>query len=115
MEHKLRWFLGANTPTGLNSLYESFRRDEALERCWLLKGGPGCGKSTIMTRVAERAERAGLGVEYIHCSGDPDSLDGMYVPERRFAIFVATAPQGSVPGIKFEVFCSSGQFRTKVG
>ena len=96
MEHKLRWFLGANTPGGLNSLYESFRRDEALERCWLLKGGPGCGKSTLMARVAERAEQAGMQVEYIHCSGDPDSLDGVYILQKHYAIFDATAPQESV-------------------
>ena len=97
MENKLRWFLGSNTPTGLCSLCEPFRQAEALETCWLLKGGPGCGKSTLMARVARRLEAAGERVEYIYCSGDPDSLDAVYAPERHFAIFDATAPQESVP------------------
>lgn len=97
METKRNWFLGANTPAGLYSLYESFRKEAALERCYLLKGGPGCGKSTLMSRVAARLEAAGETVEYIHCSGDPDSLDGVYAPERHTALFDATAPQGSVP------------------
>ena len=33
-----------------------------------------------MTQVAQAALAEGYGVEYILCSGDPDSLDGIYIP-----------------------------------
>ena len=86
METKLptRFFLGANSPGGFQSLYSEFT-DPDSETLYILKGGPGCGKSTLMRSVGRAAEEAGLSVEYIHCSGDPMSLDGVRVPERGLA------------------------------
>ncbi|MCQ2420706.1 MAG: hypothetical protein MJ118_06190, partial [Clostridia bacterium] len=73
-------FLGANTAKGFYSLYDSFCSgpDDFL---WVLKGGPGCGKSSFMRKIGKAAEDAGLDVEYVICSGDPDSLDGIYIPQ----------------------------------
>ena len=64
------FFLGANSREGFYSLYDSFvnvRKDDFL---WLIKGGPGCGKSSFMRRIGKAAETKGLDVEYIRCSGD---------------------------------------------
>ena len=36
----------------------------AQERRYIIKGGPGCGKSTLMRRIAHEAEQRGLEVEY---------------------------------------------------
>ena len=68
---------------------------------WVLKGGPGCGKSTLMKRIGSAAEAEGEQVEYIHCSGDPDSLDAVSVPLRGFAFVDGTAPhviEAACPG-----------------
>ncbi len=87
-----RFFLGANSKYGFSSLYDSFTDQSAGDFLWVIKGGPGCGKSSFMKRVGAAAEQAGLRAEYILCSGDPDSLDGVYFPERRVAYVDGTAP-----------------------
>ena len=48
-------------------------------------GPSGSGKSTFMRIIADSARKAGMSVEYIHCSGDPDSLDGIRIPEKHIA------------------------------
>ena len=88
----VRFFLGANSAKGFASLYDSFPDPAAGDFLWVIKGGPGCGKSTFMKRIGAAAEATGLSVEYILCSGDPDSLDGVYLPERRVAYVDGTAP-----------------------
>lgn len=70
-EHRVQYFLGANAPDGFYSLYPQLIDLERARAVYILKGGPGCGKSTLMRRVGERMEQAGLETEYILCSGDP--------------------------------------------
>ena len=87
-------FLGANSAQGFYSLYDqllSGRFNDLL----ILKGGPGCGKSTLMRRVAEELTAAGQIPVYVHCSGDPDSLDGVLFPKLRAALVDGTAPHGT--------------------
>ena len=86
------YFLGANGPKGFVSLYREFCSPDSGNFLWVIKGGPGCGKSTLMKRVAAAAEERGLQVEYIRCSGDPDSLDAILLPEKKTAIVDGTAP-----------------------
>lgn len=93
----IRYFLGANSPQGFYSLYDQLIDPAQARAVYILKGGPGCGKSSLMRRVAARAEEAGCEVEYIHCSGDPDSLDAVVFPALRTAIVDGTAPHGAVP------------------
>lgn len=87
-----RFFLGANAKTGFSSLYDGFVSPVAGDFLWVIKGGPGCGKSSFMKRLGAAAQDAGLHVQYILCSGDPDSLDGVYFPEKRVAYVDGTAP-----------------------
>ena len=91
-EPQVRFYLGANSPTGFYSLYDQLIDPEEAEDLMILKGGAGCGKSTLMKYVADQAEKRGLQVEYIPCSGDPESLDAILLPERRAAIVDGTAP-----------------------
>lgn len=95
-EHKCRYFLGANSPRGFYSLYDQLIDPEKARAIYILKGGAGCGKSTLMRHVARMLEERGDEVEYIHCSGDPDSLDGIVIPERAAAIVDGTAPHSAV-------------------
>lgn len=93
----IRYFLGANTASGFYSLYEEFIDPSDGDFTWFIKGGPGNGKSTFMRRAAEAAEEAGYQVEYALCSGDPDSLDGIYIPALKLGYVDATSPHVQEP------------------
>ena len=90
------YFLGANSGEGFASLYSSFppEKDTMLH---IIKAGPGTGKSTFMRKIGKKAEEAGLDVEYVLCSGDPQSLDGVYVPQWKTAWVDGTAPHVGEP------------------
>ena len=90
------FFLGATTPAGFKGYFEPLRREPGMQML-LIKSGPGCGKSTLMKRLAQAAEHSGETVERIHCASDPDSLDGVILPGRRKAIVDATAPHTMEP------------------
>ena len=89
---KVCFFLGSNSPTGFYSLYDQLIDLEQANAIYILKGGPGCGKSSLMRRIGTRAEEMGEQVEYIHCSGDPDSLDAIILHKAKTAIVDGTAP-----------------------
>lgn len=85
------YFLGANSGDGFASLYGGFCCAPG-DFLYIIKGGPGGGKSRFMRRIGRSAEERGLDVEYILCSGDPDSLDGVYIPELSLGFADGTAP-----------------------
>lgn len=85
------YFLGANSRAGFASLYRHFA-DEPGAFLHVIKGGPGTGKSGFMRRIAEAAQARGLDTETVLCSGDPDSLDGVYIPALRQGWADGTAP-----------------------
>ena len=90
------YFLGANSGAGFASLYRFFpgAEDAFLH---IVKGGPGTGKSSFMRRVGAAAEEHGLDVHYVLCSGDPASLDGVYIPALHLAWVDGTAPHTAEP------------------
>ena len=90
------FFLGATTPAGFKGYFEPLRHEPGMQ-LYLIKSGPGCGKSTLMKQLARRAIQQGEPVECIHCASDPDSLDGVIFPEKRQAILDATAPHTMEP------------------
>ena len=92
----IRYFLGGNTPTGFYSLYHQLSEPERLRALYIIKGGPGCGKSTLMRRGERHAQAAGLETQQVLCSGDPDSLDALILPQLGAALVDGTAPQGVV-------------------
>lgn len=69
------YFAASNSCDGFKNYYgECFAR---AERLFIIKGGPGTGKSTLMRRVAEVAEGRGYYTERYYCSSDHTSLDGV--------------------------------------
>ena len=90
-EDKTVLFAAANSGKGFTSFYSQIFGGGDIKRRYLIKGGPGTGKSTFMRRAAERAEGKGLSVEYYRCSSDPASLDAIVI-EGRTAIIDATSP-----------------------
>ena len=92
------YFLGANSKDGFASLYTSFPVLKGT-KLHIIKGGPGCGKSSFMRRIGKEAERRGLRTECVLCSGDPDSLDGLYIEELNQAWVDGTAPHVTEPKV----------------
>ncbi len=96
-----QYFLGANSPAGFHSLYHQLSDPAKTDRLYIIKGGPGCGKSSLMKRVSRHARAAGLEAEHILCSGDPDSLDAVIFPQLKTALVDGTAPhvmEAACPG-----------------
>lgn len=94
--NEARYFLGSNSARGFYSLYRGLTDPGGGEFLWIIKGGPGCGKSSFMKKIGAAAAKAGLAVEYIHCSGDPDSLDAVRIPQLKTAYMDGTAPHPTV-------------------
>lgn len=70
---------------------------DRFRRMYIIKGGPGTGKSTFMKRLGARAENEGMNVEYYRCSSDPSSLDGVIIPDLGCAVIDGTAPHTTDP------------------
>lgn len=107
------YFLGANSKDGFQSLYGGFCHAEG-DYLTIIKGGPGTGKSGFMRKIGQVAEKRGLNVEYVLCSGDPDSLDGVYIPSLHRGWVDGTAPHVAEPkkfGINSD-YVNLGQFCT---
>lgn len=86
------YFLGANSKDGFYSLMDRLIDPAEARAVYILKGGPGCGKSSLMKKVGQAAQDAGYNPQYIYCSGDPDSLDGLVIEELGVAFCDGTAP-----------------------
>ena len=86
------FFVGANSGEGFRNLFDELVDLEDTYDFMVLKGGPGVGKNTFMRMIGQTMEQAGAAVEYLWCSGDPDSLDGVVLPELRCAIADGTSP-----------------------
>ena len=57
--YQIQYFLGANSPQGFYSLYDQLLPPETANAIYIIKGGPGCGKSTLMRQVAAGPPRRG--------------------------------------------------------
>ena len=103
-QEQICWFGGANGEHGFISYYgELF---SGLKYIYILKGGPGTGKSYLMRLCAEEAVSRGLQVEKVHCSSDALSLDGVIMREAGIGILDGTAPHmldPDVPAIHGEI------------
>ncbi len=88
----LDFYLGAGSPGGFAGYFSRLCDIDAGLSPTLIKAGPGCGKSGLMRKLSSDLDAQGYTVENIHCSSDPDSLDGVVCHEKNFAIIDATAP-----------------------
>ena len=86
-----RVFPGNNTSEGFFSFYENIIKPDAT-RIFVIKGGPGVGKSTFMKNIGTTMLEKGYDVELHHCSSDNDSLDAVVVPALQVALLDGTAP-----------------------
>jgi len=85
-------FLGGNTSEGFFSYYDYILDQNDATRIFVIKGGPGVGKSTFMKKIANKMFEMGYDVELMHCSSDNESLDGVVIPRIKIALLDGTAP-----------------------
>lgn len=89
--HIKRMFSGAVTSQGFYSLYH-YMIEKNARHIFILKGGPGVGKSTFMKKISQTMLERGYDVEFHHCSSDNDSIDGVVFQELNIALLDGTAP-----------------------
>lgn len=92
---KKQFFASANGYGGFVSYFNAIFDLKKLNRLYILKGGPGTGKSTFMKKAVALAEECGADVEIFRCSSDINSLDGVLIKNksgRLMGILDGTAP-----------------------
>ena len=87
-----RFFIGTDSGLGFYSYLDAFYDGKTMRKVFLLKGGAGNGKSTLMKKLARAAAEKGLQTEQIFCASDPMSLDAVLIPETQTAVIDATPP-----------------------
>ncbi len=100
---KQEYFLGTTSPTGFRTDFKQ-QIDRPGMYTYILKGGPGTGKSTLMKRIAESFD--GENISLYRCSSDINSLDAAVMEDKNFMIVDGTAPhvfEADLPGISQEI------------
>lgn len=95
-----RYFAASNSGRGFVSYFGEIFDPAHFDHVYIIKGGPGTGKSYFMRMIAEEAEKKGREVVYYYCSSDQSSLDGITV-DGKIAILDGTAPHdtdATIPG-----------------
>jgi len=109
---KRKYFAASNSAGGFVNYFPHIFTPDRCRRLFVVKGGPGTGKSYFMKQVAEAAERAGHTVTYYYCSSDPASLDGLLIEDMGIGFVDGTAPHVWEPtsvGV-FEQLINLGEF-----
>ena len=75
------YFAASNSEAGFHSYYSECFEASHIGRIYAVKGGPGTGKSRFLRDVAEYATAKGSRCEYIYCSSDAASLDGVILQD----------------------------------
>lgn len=95
MKTKNYFFASANTGAGFVSYLDELNSDFT----YIIKGGPGTGKSTMMKKIAKHFFDKGFSVENFYCSTDPSSLDAVKIVEKSISIVDGTSPHIVEPKI----------------
>ena len=91
------FFLGANSPKGFFAYLDNIYSPEQGWFCYIIKGGPGTGKSSLMKKIAKLAIENNINVEILYCSSDPNSLDCVILSDLKKCIIDGTAPHTMEP------------------
>lgn len=96
MSIERHYFPGNNTPLGFFSYYKHILSQREANRIICIKGGPGTGKSTFMKKIAT-AFCGKEDIDYLHCSADENSLDGIVLKNKKVALIDGTSPHITDP------------------
>lgn len=97
MSIERHYFPGNNTPQGFYSYYSHILGQREANRIICIKGGPGTGKSTFMRHIGEEFAKMGEDVDFLHCSADECSLDGIVLHGKKAALIDGTSPHITDP------------------
>ncbi len=102
------YFAASNSRSGFCSYYKECFDSARVKHVYAIKGGSGTGKSRLMREVAEAGQGCGWACEYIYCSSDHTSLDGVILTRGAdcFAVIDATAPhtyEPTRPGVREDI------------
>lgn len=100
------YFLGTGSKNGFFSCFSQLTPKIEGQYTYILKGGPGTGKSSLMRKIAEVMENRDLNCERIFCSSDPHSLDGIIFSSLRVSVCDGTSPHTldpEYPGVTGEI------------
>lgn len=89
---KIKTFLAANSCDGFVSYFSQCYEPKKGWKAFIIKGGPGTGKSSFMKYIARKGADKGFECELCPCSSDPNSLDAVIFPQIRTVIMDGTAP-----------------------
>lgn len=92
IKNTIHFFPGGNTAFGFHSFYHNVLPQKKAKHIFVIKGGPGTGKSSLMKKVAKHFLDKEYDVEYHHCSSDNNSIDGIVIKKLSIAFFDGTAP-----------------------
>ncbi len=103
-----KYFAAANTYRGFVNFFGEVFDSKDYNRIYVLKGGPGTGKSSFMKKASAHFQSKGCYIEQIYCSSDPHSLDGVIIKkeDKSVAILDGTAPHerdAIIPGAIDEI------------
>ena len=102
------YFASANGYGGFKSYFSKIFDSVSFERIFILKGGPGTGKSSLIKKIGAFCKENDLYYEIFRCSSDPQSLDGIIIKDNdvRVAVLDGTAPHerdAEIPGAIDEI------------
>lgn len=98
-----KYFLGESTPNGFKTYFTNEINTDGFYT-YILKGGPGTGKSTLMKKIAlEFSDKEDIEI-YI-CSSDPHSFDAVLLKDSKIIVVDGTAPH--VFDCKYPGVCQS--------
>ena len=86
------YFLGSSGKNGFFSCFSQLTPKIEGQYTFIIKGGPGTGKSSMMKKIVSEIEDMDIECERIFCSSDPSSLDGIIIPSLRVSIADGTSP-----------------------
>ncbi len=98
----MKCFLAANSAEGFVSEFGGCYDPADGWRTYIIKGGPGTGKSSFMRKALRYAEERGLKSVEVYCASDPNSLDGVIFPSLKTVIMDGTSPhivEPTMPGV----------------
>ncbi len=120
-EINAKCFLASNSAEGFVSQFRDCYNPLGGWNAYIIKGGPGTGKSTFMRRIIKQAEEKKIEAVEIYCASDPNSLDGVIFPQLKTVVMDGTAPhivEPLMPGVSdcildFSKFWSAESLKTK--
>ena len=106
------FFASANSGIGFLDRFCNLNAGSDDQFTYVIKGGSGTGKSSLMKKIGEYFAEKGEKVEFIHCSTDTNSLDGIRLASHNICMVDGTAPhvqEAKIPEVEDRII-NVGEF-----